>query len=191
LTVTDDAGCSTTFVFTGQTASYNGGPAARTMHTIMIPPATAVTPPPGTSPAISGLRVSPSAFSLEGRLVNGRCAKPTKRNKPNKQCRRVISVRISYTLNLAATVTFTLKRQTPGRNVWGRCVKSTKSNSGHKRCTRSTGLSGKIAQRGKAGANEFIFNGRIGGHTIGAGTYELIATPRGGTPATAIFKIVA
>jgi DNA-binding beta-propeller fold protein YncE len=36
LTVTDNGGCSTAFVFTGQTASCNGGPAATTVRAITI-----------------------------------------------------------------------------------------------------------------------------------------------------------
>jgi YVTN family beta-propeller protein len=38
LTVTDDQGCSTAFVFTGQTASCNGGPAARASQPVTISP---------------------------------------------------------------------------------------------------------------------------------------------------------
>ena len=39
LTVTDDAGCSTAFVFTGQTASCNAGPQAQTTRQLTIGPA--------------------------------------------------------------------------------------------------------------------------------------------------------
>ena len=38
LTVTDDAGCSMSFVFTGQTAHCTGGAAARTTRTVTVPP---------------------------------------------------------------------------------------------------------------------------------------------------------
>ena len=76
-------------------------------------------------PAISSLRVSPKSFSLAGRRVNGRCVKPTRQNNGNKHCRRPSTLRISYTLNVAATVTLTLKRQVAGRKVNGRCVKPT------------------------------------------------------------------
>ena len=38
LTVTDDEGCSTTFVFTGQTAYCNGGPSAQTTRKLRIKP---------------------------------------------------------------------------------------------------------------------------------------------------------
>jgi YVTN family beta-propeller protein len=54
LTVTDDAGCSTRLVFTGQTASCNGGPAARVSHQVTVtdapPPPPPPPPPPGTPP---------------------------------------------------------------------------------------------------------------------------------------------
>ena len=39
LTVTDDAGCSTAFVFTGQTASCNAGPQAQTTRQLTVAPA--------------------------------------------------------------------------------------------------------------------------------------------------------
>jgi len=47
LTVTDQAGCSTTVVFTGQTASCNGGPTATTAHrvTVLGPPTATITTP--------------------------------------------------------------------------------------------------------------------------------------------------
>ena len=41
LTVTDDAGCSTVLVFTGQTVSCNGGPQAQTTRQLTVPPPTA------------------------------------------------------------------------------------------------------------------------------------------------------
>ena len=52
LTVTDDAGCSTSFVFTGQTASCNGGPTAQKSMTITVadlPSANIATPANGAT----------------------------------------------------------------------------------------------------------------------------------------------
>jgi PKD repeat protein len=76
LTVTDDVGCSTSLVFTGQTAYCNGGPAATTTRTftVSVPtlPSTPV-PVPVSVPVLSSLRVSPRTFSLTGCRVNGRC----------------------------------------------------------------------------------------------------------------------
>jgi DNA-binding beta-propeller fold protein YncE len=53
LTVTDDEGCSTRFVFTGQTASCNGGPSARAQRTITV----AAAPP--LELALSGPKTQP------------------------------------------------------------------------------------------------------------------------------------
>jgi hypothetical protein len=144
-----------------------------------------------TLPAsLSNLRVSPSKFSLAGRKVKGHCVKPTKKNKNHRRCRRPITLRVSYTLNVAGTVTFTLKRQAPGRKVKGRCVTPTRKNRKHRKCTRLVSVRGKIVKSGKAGANQFSFNGKIGGHTLGPGTYELIATPTRGNSRKVTFKIV-
>lgn len=55
LTVTDDAGCSTTTVFTGQTASCNGSGAAKATHAISDP-----------APVITDLKVTPNRFAASG-----------------------------------------------------------------------------------------------------------------------------
>jgi len=45
VTVTDDQGCSTTLIFTGQTALCNGGPSATTTASVVVPAKVAPTPP--------------------------------------------------------------------------------------------------------------------------------------------------
>jgi hypothetical protein len=148
------------------------------------------TPPasPG-KPAISGLGVFPRSFSVTGRRVNGQCVKPTRQNKGNKHCRRPSTLRISYTLSVAATVTLTLKREVTGREVKGRCVKPTKNNRKQRACTRPVNVPGTLTLTGQAGANKFAFNGKIGGHQLGPGAYQLIATPTGGSSSMIRFKI--
>jgi hypothetical protein len=141
-------------------------------------------------PTLSGLGVSPHKFSLSGRLVGGRCVKPTSKNGHHKQCKRPIKLRISYTLSAATTVIFMLKEEEPGRKVKGRCVKPTSKNKNRRHCTRLVALHGQITQAGVAGGNSFTFNGQIGGHTLAPGTYQLIATPAGGPPGTATFTIM-
>jgi DNA-binding beta-propeller fold protein YncE len=180
LTVTGSDGCSTTGPFTGQSPSCTLDPAATTSETITIPAAT-----------LSNLRVSPRRFSLAGRKVKGRCVKPTKSNGRNKRCRRPIRLRVSYTLNASAVVTITLKRQAPGRKVNGRCVKPTKKNSKHRKCMRLLGVPGKITLADKHGSDHFTFNGKIGRHKLGPGTYQLLATPTGGKPKKVTFRIVS
>ena len=123
LPVTDDAACSTALVFTGQTPYCNASAAARSTRSITVPPPTVTVPPPTmtappptvTVPAatISNLRVSPRRLSLARRKVNGKCVKPTSKNSSNRRCVRAIKLKVSYTLNRADTITFTLKRMAP------------------------------------------------------------------------------
>jgi hypothetical protein len=141
--------------------------------------------------AVSRLRVSPRKFSLAGRRVHGRCVKPTKKNSAGAHCRRAIRLGVSYTLNVGGTVTFTLQRIVPGRKVGSRCVKPTAKNKRRPKCTRVVTMRGRITRAGKAGANRFTFNGRIGGHTLGPGSYRLSATPGGGKVTRVAFRIVS
>ena len=48
---------------------------------------------------------------------------------------------------------------------------------------------GTLTLAGQAGANKSSFDGTIGGHQLGSGTYQLIATPAGGISSTVTFKI--
>lgn len=141
-------------------------------------------------PVLSALRVSPRKIAIAGRMVKGKCAKPTKKTKNNKHCRRPIKLKVSYTLNGALTVTFALKRKAPGRKVRGRCVEPTKKNAKKKRCSRLVTVHGKLVKSGKAGNNKFAWNGKLAGHKLKPGSYQLTATPTGGKPNTVTFKIV-
>ena len=155
---------------------------------------TVVASPPVRAPKLSALGASPHRLSLAGRKVGRRCVKPTKQNNSHKHCRRPVKLTVSYTLNTAASVTFTLTRATPGRKVDGRCVKETSKNRKHARCTLTTPLHGSITVQGKAGANTFTFTDTIDGHKVGPGSYQLTATPtaggHAGTPETVKFKLV-
>jgi DNA-binding beta-propeller fold protein YncE len=184
LTVTDDAGCSTSTVFTGQTAYCNGSAAATATRSITVLPPTV---PPTT---ISNLRVTPKKISIAGRMVKGRCVKPTNRNNANTHCLRAIKLKVGYTLNGADIVTFTLKRKGPGRNVNGKCVRPTSRNKHKRKCARLIGVRGQLVKTGQAGANGFTFDGKIGGYKLAPGTYQLTATPTGGKSQTVTFTIV-
>ena len=74
------------------------------------------------------------------------------------------SLRINYKLNLPDTVTFKFKR------------------NGHS-------VRGKLVESGKLGANRFTFNGKLGGHHLGAGAYQLVATPARGKPKKTKFTL--
>jgi hypothetical protein len=99
---------------------------------------------------------------------------------------------ISYTLNEAASVTFTVTESEPGRSRHaGTCVKQTHANRHAKRCTRTI-TNGSFAQSGNAGTNSFHFSGRLSGHALSKGRYTLTATPTAdalaGTRQTATFQ---
>ena len=193
LTVTDDAGCSTSIVFTGQTAYCNGSAAATTTRSITVSPPTVTVPPPTVtaSPSkISDLRVSPHTLSIAGRKVNGKCVKPTHKNTSARHCLRAIKLDVNYTLSSADTVTFTLKRTAHGRKVNGRCVKPTRKNTDKKKCSRLVGVPGQLVKTRHAGANRFAFDGKIGGRKLAPGSYQLTATPTGGKSQTTMFAIV-
>jgi hypothetical protein len=140
-------------------------------------------------PHLSALSAAPDKFSLAGRLVSGRCVKPTT-NNAGKRCRRAIKLKVRYTLNGADMVTFTLRRKAPGRTIDGRCVKPTQKNRNHKQCMRRIELNGQIVKTGAAGANSFVWDGKIGGHKLAPGKYQLTAAPFDGAQETVGFKIV-
>ena len=195
LTVTNSAGTSLSQVFTGQTVSNQGGPQATSSHTVIVPPTVTVTPPTPTSPTptsprLTRLRISPRIASSLGRMVSGHCALPTPQNRGHRPCRRAISLHISYSLTAAAQVAFTLQRRGPGRIVNHRCVASNRHNRERTRCSRWIRIPGRFAQNGRPGADNLVFDGRINGHELGAGTYRLTATPATGAPKHRMFQIV-
>jgi hypothetical protein len=149
-------------------------------------------PPPPATPSLTGLSVYPHESSIAGRKIHGRCVKATKTNKAHKSCHRSIKLKISYSLNVAATITFTVQAMSSGRKVKGKCVKQTPKNvKHHAKCTLTKKISGSLTTGGTAGANAFTFNGKIAGHQLAAGGYVLTATPTGGKPQTAKFTISA
>ena len=106
--------------------------------------------------------------------------------------RRSIKLRISYKLNVAATVRFTLQATSSGRKLKGKCVKQTdKNRKHHVKCTITKKVSGSLTQAGTAGANTFTFTGKIAGRALAPGSYVLTATPTGGVPHGVRFTLLA
>jgi hypothetical protein len=138
---------------------------------------TTQTPPPGPAPILSAFRASRPGLLLAGRLVGGRCVKPTGKNRTREYCTRPIALGLRYTLNRAAAVMFTLTRQEPGRKVNGRCLNLTRQNRRHAPCTRSIRLPGDVIHQSTAGSNTFTLYGPMAGTTLYPGTYQLTATP--------------
>jgi YVTN family beta-propeller protein len=193
LTVTDNEGCSTTVIFTGHTVSCNGNAAATMTQTVVVPAPTVVVPPPtvvvpppvAPAPAVSKLSVSPRRFSAAGRKVHGRCVKLSKKNKGDKACQLSIKLKATYTLNTPVTVSFKLSLRTTGRKVSGSCVKATRKNKHHAKCPRLVSVHKTITRSGVAGSNRFSLTGKLA-----AGTYQLTATPAGGTSRTVTFRVI-
>ena len=100
---------------------------------------------------------------------------------------------VTYRLNRAARVTFSVRRMLPGRRSGRRCVPVTARNAGGRRCARYTRVFLSTAVSGRAGANRLVLNSRRLGRI--AGLYRLSATlvaggRRGPTHLTS-FRIVA
>ena len=154
---------------------------------------TADTPPGGqTQPpalaAVSGLAFSNTTFAAEN---SGPPATNARRKPPR-------GTKVSFSLNEAATVRFTVKRRAKGRKVRRgkrtRCVRPTRRNRGKKRCTRLVTLRGSFSRTGFAGKNSFHFTGRLRGRKLKPGRYRLVATPsvagKNGNPTSKNFRIV-
>lgn len=84
---------------------------------------------------------------------------------------------LSFTLDRAASVRFTIERASNGRRVRGRCVKGTPSNRARPRCTRYTRLAGGFTRSSVAGSNRLRFTGRLGARRLRVAGYRLVATP--------------
>ena len=185
------ATCTVSYASKGSypvTATYSGDGAmndyagsASTAQTVTVAAPVVVSP---ARAALSKLSLSPHAFKAAGRKVHGRCVKATKKNKQAKPCQLSTKLKATYTLNAAVKVSFKLAVRTTGRKVNGRCAKATRKNRQDSKCTLLVGVTKSITRSGAIGSNTFSFAGKLA-----AGTYQLTATPAGGTPKTATFRV--
>jgi hypothetical protein len=136
-------------------------------------------------PIASNLSISPSAFTAAASGPSATTAKA----KPG--------AKVSYTLNVAASVLFTVQQRLPGRRAGhgksARCAPPGKTKRKAHRCTRTMTLPGSFAQTGTSGANSLHFSGRLNGHKLRPGTYTLVATPsangKSGSAISTTFRI--
>jgi FG-GAP-like repeat/FG-GAP repeat len=136
-----------------------------------------------TIAAVGKVTISPSAFPA---APSGPSALAAKRRYGTK---------VSYTLNEAASVLFTVVHPQPGRKAGGgRCVKPTRANRRARKCTRLVAIRGSFMRAGSAGGNSFRFTGRLAGLKLKPGEYQLVATPsaggRSGRARSASFRII-
>jgi hypothetical protein len=123
-------------------------------------PPTLGPPAPDPPPVLSNLRVKPRAFSL---AATSGAKKPAAR------------ATISYTSSEAAGVTFKVERVAKGARVGKACVKRTPANSKRKACRRFVRVAGSFSQAAQPGPNSLRFNGKLGGKSLAAGPYRLVA----------------
>jgi len=138
---------------------------------------------PAVLPAVGAVTLSPNAFPAAPRGPSVLAAK------------RRYGTKVSYTLNEAADVRFTVAQFQSGRAAkGGRCVRPTRANSRARRCTRRVTLPGSFTRAGTAGANSFRFTGRLRGRKLRRGRYQLVASPsaggKAGRAARASFRII-
>jgi len=176
LTVTDDQGCSQTFLFTGQTAYCNGSATARTQRTVTIARDT-------TAPKITRAVADPARFAVAARSRGAQ-----RRRRPAR------GTTFRYTLSEPARARFVLRRATRGRRAGGRCRRPTPRNRTRRRCTLLR-RAGTLTHQGAAGRNARRFSGRIRRRALKPGRYTatLTATDRAGNrsrPARIRFRVV-
>jgi hypothetical protein len=158
------------------------GNATSASRTITITPAAAPPRPPVATAAVAGLRLSRAAF------------RAARSGPPIKAASAHTGTRVSYTLNVAARVRFTIQRARRGRRVNGRCITPTRANRKHSACIRFAAVRGSLSRNRLAGNDRFTFTGRLPGRALRPGHYRLTATPTAsghtGSRTSASFTIV-
>jgi Divergent InlB B-repeat domain len=154
---------------------------ASTTCTVTLSSAKSVTATFVALPTISRLSVAPRTFGAAARGPSTLALRP----------RSKLGTVVSYILNQAATVRFSVERLLPGRTTKQgphvHCAAPAKHNRKDPRCTRVVVLSGGLVQNGKAGNNAFRFTGRLAGKELALGSYVLVASPSAdGTAGTSV-----
>jgi YVTN family beta-propeller protein len=183
LTLTDSEGCSTSFVFTGQTAFCSGAGSATATHLITVaalPPA----PPHSSAPTLTAVTETHATWRSGHRLATlARTRRPP------------LGTTFAFTLNAPANVTLAFSAKLSGRRVKHRCLPQKAGNRHKPRCSRML-AQGALTFAAHAGLNKVSFQGRMSrARTLGAGHYTVLiaATNAAGqhsAPAPLSFTIV-
>jgi DNA-binding beta-propeller fold protein YncE len=187
LTVTDEAGCSTTLVFTGRTAYCAADVAATTTRTVIVPPPPALVAAP-VAPTLSHLAETAKTWR-EGNAL----AQISGAGTSNRKKRPPLGTTFSFVLNESASVVFTFTEPAAGRRVGKRCVAQTGKNKHKPHCTRTV-TAGAFTFSAHAGINKVRFEGLISKHTkLKPGSYTLLvsatASGKRSSPATLHFTV--
>jgi hypothetical protein len=89
--------------------------------------------------------------------------------------RHRVGTTVTFRLDEAATVRFTVERAQPGRRSGRRCVKPAKRNRRARKCTRYVLQRGSFDVPGALGQTRFRFTGRLRNRKLRAGRYKLVA----------------
>jgi hypothetical protein len=105
-----------------------------------------------------------------------------------------VGTKFSYTLNVAAGISYEFTQRVGGRSVGKRCVAQTHAN-GHRRSCKRTITRAILTHAGHLGTNALAFYGRIAGkRRLAPGTYTLVVTASAAglrsAPARLTFTIV-
>ncbi|HEV2784973.1 MAG TPA: hypothetical protein VGV67_01185, partial [Solirubrobacteraceae bacterium] len=151
--------------------------------------------PPGTvnddayalpAPSLQRLTIVPRRFAAARSGASTRTVR-----------RRGAGTRVSYRVDMAAQIRFTVQRVRAGRlrgtGRSARCVAVTRRNRRASPCTRYVPVRGSFSRSARAGVSSFYFTGRLGGRRLARGPYRLMATPTAngvsGRSVTARFRI--
>jgi len=165
LTVTDDGGCSTGFVFTGETAYCDGGPSARATQTVAVANASSGGAGNAAAPTISAASVTHPRF----RVASSATAVSAIASVP-------VGTAFRVTLSAAAHLSIEIEHQARGLRRGGDCVAPTaalrRRHAAH--CTRTL-ASGTLTRASEpAGADSVAFSGRIGRRALTGGHYTAV-----------------
>jgi hypothetical protein len=121
-----------------------------------------------TAPKFVGaIALSSRTFAAAG---SGASARPAAKRK-----KAPTGTTVSFRLDEAASVRFTVERATTGRRSGKSCVKPSKRNRKAKKCTRFVLQKGSFTVAAKAGPNRVKFSGRLNGKKLATGSYRLVA----------------
>jgi len=126
-------------------------------------------------PTLSAIHQSSSRWRDGSRLasVSARTRKPP------------VGTTFSFSLNTAATVSFSFSRQARGRSVAHRCLAQTRRNARHRACELSIAV-GSFSLAAQAGGDDVRFQGRVSHRTkLKPGRYTLTVTASNSTGASA------
>jgi PKD domain len=136
-------------------------------------------------PVLSGVSESRASFRV-GRTSTPLIARARHRRAP-------VGTTFAFRLDQPSQVSLAISRKTAGRRSGRRCVKPTKKLRGHRSCVLLVPVA-TLRRTGVAGLNRVAFSGRIRGHALAPGSYQVTFTAAAfgvaGKPRALKFQIV-